>query len=112
MRSPIRIGTVVTTAMMVLLGPAAGIASASGGPVLSWSPTTSPGTYNYGALNAGQTASQAFTLTNSGSKASGALTVTLTGSLALTKTADSCTGTSLGAKKSRKVTVTYAPTAS
>ena len=49
--------------------------------MLEWSPTTSspPPAYNYGTLDTGQTASQAFTLTNnSNKKASGALTITLT----------------------------------
>jgi hypothetical protein len=85
------------------------VASASGPPVLSWAPS-SAGTYNYGTLTAGQTASQAFTLTNSGGKATAVLKITLTGAAAFTKTADTCTGTSLGPKKSCSVTVQYAPT--
>jgi hypothetical protein len=40
---------VVAGAAAMLLGSAVGMASASGG--LSWSPTTSPGTYNYGPVS-------------------------------------------------------------
>ncbi|MGH3847995.1 MAG: choice-of-anchor D domain-containing protein, partial [Pseudonocardiaceae bacterium] len=84
-------------------------ASATQTPVTSWSPQTSPGTYNYGTLTAGTSVSQTFTLANSGGSATSALTITLTGSAAFTKTADSCTGTSLGPRKSCTVTISYAP---
>jgi hypothetical protein len=83
--------------------------------VLSWSPTTSPGTYNYGTVSAGQTVSQVFTLTNLSGKATTALTVTLAGPAAFTKTKDSCTGHTLAAVAPGNrcgVLVTYAPTAS
>ncbi|MGH3205851.1 MAG: DUF1573 domain-containing protein [Streptosporangiaceae bacterium] len=93
---------------MALLVPVAGVASASQTPVLSWAPTTLPGTFDYGTVNEGQMVSQAFTLTNSGGSASAALTITVTGSAAFTETADSCT--SLGPNKSCSVTVAYAPT--
>jgi hypothetical protein len=93
---------------VALLVPAVA-ASASQAPVTSWSPTTSSGTYSYGTLDAGQTVSQTFTLANSGGSATSGLTVTLTGSAAFTVTADSCTGTSLGPRKSCTVTVSYAP---
>src|SRR3954451_17283947 len=67
-------------AAFMLLGPAAGMAGAAAtGPVLGWSPS---GTYGYGTLNAGQTASQTFTLDNSGSGATAALQITLSGSSA------------------------------
>jgi hypothetical protein len=110
MRGLIRRTAVVAGAAVALLGSAAGVASAGGGPVLGWSPTTSQGTYNYGTLQAGQTVSKAFVLTNSGGSATAALKITLTGSGAFTKTADTCTGTSLGPRKSCSVTVQYAPT--
>src|SRR5690348_9376661 len=106
----IRRALVATGASVVLLFPAMGPASAAGTPVLSWSPTTSPGTYSFGTVTAGQKVSQALTLTNSGGKATGALRVTLAGSPALTKTADTCTGANLSSKKSCRVTVQYAPT--
>jgi hypothetical protein len=93
----------------VLLFPAMGPASAAGAPVLTWSPTTSPSTYSFGTVNAGQKVSMALTLTNSGGKATGALTVTLAGLPAFTKTADTCTGANLSSKKSCRVTVQYAP---
>jgi hypothetical protein len=48
-----------------------GLAATSGGPALILSPTTSTGTYNYGTLDAGQTASQTFTITNSGGRVPG-----------------------------------------
>jgi hypothetical protein len=112
MRSRIRRAAVAAGAALVLLGPATGVARASGAPVLSWAPTTSAGTYNYGTLTAGQTLSQAFTLTNSGGTATSALKIRLAGSSAFTKTADTCTATSLGPKKSCSVTITYAPTTS
>jgi hypothetical protein len=110
MRGLIRHATVVASAVVVLLGLTAGVASAAGAGVLSWSPTTSPGTYSFGTVDAGQKVSQALTLTNSGGKASGALTVTMAGSPAFTKTADTCTGANLSSKKSCRVTVQYAPT--
>jgi Abnormal spindle-like microcephaly-assoc'd, ASPM-SPD-2-Hydin len=111
MRGLIRRAAVAASAAVVLLGLTAGVASASasGTVVLSWSPTTSPGTYNFGTVNAGQKVSQALTLTNSG-KASGTLTVTLAGSSAFTRTVDTCSGISLSSKKSCRVTVQYAPT--
>jgi hypothetical protein len=112
MRSLIRRATVVAGAAAVLLGPAVGGASASGTPVLFWSPTTSAGTYNYGTLNAGQTASQTFTLTNSGSMATSALKITLAGSSAFTKIGDTCSGARVKANRSCNVTVQYAPATS
>ena len=109
MRGMIRRAMVVAGAAVVLPGLAAGVASASGTVALSWSPS---GTFSYGTLNAGQTSPpQAFTLTNSGSSATAALKIALTSvtgpASAFTKTADTCTGTSLGPKKSCSVTVTY-----
>jgi hypothetical protein len=100
----------LTAGAAALLVAAGGAASAAAGPVLSWAPTTSPGGYSYGQLTAGQTAKTTFTLTNSGGSASGALKITLTGSAAFAKTADTCTGTSLGPHKTCQVTVAYAPT--
>lgn len=81
----------------------AAAAAASGGPVLA----SSPATHNYGALAAGQTTATTFTLANTGGSASAALTITLPGSAAFTKTADTCTGTSLGPGKTCTVTITY-----
>src|SRR5499427_2620394 len=109
MRGLIRRTAVVAGAAVALLGLTAGVANAAGTATLSWSPTTSPGIYNFGTVTAGQKVSQALTLTNSGGKASGALTVTLAGSPTFTKTADTCTGANLSSKKSCRVTVQYAP---
>src|SRR5215210_1701874 len=109
MRGVIRIIAAAAAASIALLAPTAG--HADGGPVLAWSPTTSSGTFDYGAVDVGQTSSQQFTLTNSGGSASGMLKIALSGSAAFTITADACTGTSLGPRKSCAVTVQYAPTA-
>lgn len=100
---------VVAGAAVALVVPAVA-ASATQTPVTSWSPTTSAGTYDYGTLTApSQAVSQTFTLANSGGSATSALAITVTGSAAFTKTADSCTGTSLGPGSSCTVTVRYAP---
>lgn len=101
--------TVLVAAAALLLVPAAG--QAGGAPAIAWSPTTSDGTYDYGAVTVGQTASQTFTLTNSGGRATGTLAVALSGSSAFTITADGCSARSLAPTKSCDVTVQYAPTA-
>jgi sugar lactone lactonase YvrE len=93
----------------------ASVALIGNGSPLSWSPATSPATatYDYGTRPVGQSVSVVFTLTSSGSRATPPLTVTLGGSAAFTKTADSCTGTTLIPGKTAptcSVTVTYAPT--
>lgn len=106
MRGLVARAAVVAVAAVALVVPAVA-ASASQTPVTNWSPTTSAGTYDYGTVSAGQTVSKTFTLTNSGGSATSALTITVTGS-AFTKTADSCTGTSLGPGTSCTVTVSYA----
>jgi len=104
-----RAAVVVGVTAGLVLASGVGVASAAGGPVLTWSPTTSAGSYSYAPLVPGRTASQTFTLTNTGTSATSALAVTLAGP-AFTKTADGCTGTSLGPNKSCQVTVRYAPT--
>ena len=71
MRGLFRHALVATGVSVVLLIPATGLAGTSGGPALILSPTTSTGTYNYGTLDAGQTASQTFTITNSGGRVPG-----------------------------------------
>jgi hypothetical protein len=63
-----------------------------------------------GPIASGTTASQTFTLTNTGGSATGALNVSISGPSDLTKTADSCTATSLGPNKSCVVTMLYSPT--
>src|SRR5438046_1907261 len=103
------IGALAAT-VALLVPVAAHGASAASRPALAWSPTTGTGTYDYGAVDVGQAASQTFTLTNSGGSATSALKVALSGSAAFTKTADMCTGTSLGPQKSCTVSVQYAPT--
>ncbi len=85
---------------------AAGPAAAAGPPVLAFTPSP----YDYGQVTVGQKASQTFTLANSGDSASGTVTITLTGAAAFTITADQCTGTSLGPRKSCTVAVRFAPT--
>ena len=102
MRTLIARAAALAAAAAAIAVPAAA-ATASGGPVLAWSPAT----YNSGSLAAGQTAATTFTLANTGGSASSALTITLPGSAAFAKTADTCTGTSLGPGKTCTVTVTY-----
>jgi hypothetical protein len=100
-----RAATMAVAIAAVAVG-AATAAAASTGPVLSWAPATA-GVYSYGTPPGGQAVAETFTLTNSGGSASSALTVTLAGSAAFTKTADTCTGTSLGPRKTCTVAVTY-----
>ena len=91
-----------------------GPTTTSGTPALSWTPATTPGAYNYRNLNAGETASQVFTLTYSGSSPAGstlALKITLTGSAAFTKTHDTSTAAGLTSGQPGNVTVIYAPAA-
>jgi hypothetical protein len=107
MRTQIGRAAAAAAAVAAVAVPATA-ASASQTPATSWSPVTSAGTYDYGTLTAGNTASKTFTLTNSGSSATSALTITLTGP-AFIKTADSCTGISLGPGTSCTVAVSYAP---
>lgn len=102
------ISVLAVIAAAVLLVPVVA-AHAVQGPALAWSTN---GTFDYGAVYPGQTASQTFTLTNVGHKATGMLTVVLTGSASFTKTVDTCTGNSLGPTKSCSVTVQFAPVAS
>ena len=109
MRGLFRRAVVATGVSVVLLIPAAGLASTAGGPALILSPTTSTGTYNYGTLDAGQTASQTFTITNSGGTATAALSISLTSSSAITKIGDTCSGVKLKPNTSCNVTIRYAP---
>lgn len=88
----------------VALAIPAAAAAATGPPALAWAPATAGG-YNYGTLTGGHTA--ATTFTNTGGTATSALKITLTGAGAFTKTADTCTGTSLGPRKTCTVTLTY-----
>jgi len=104
--------TLVLALGLVLVGLAIPVAGMAGGPPsIAWSPTTSPGTYDYGALTLGASASQTFTLTNSGGSGTGTLKVMLSGSTAFSVTSDNCTAIALGPVKSCAVTVRYAPPA-
>ena len=107
MRNLIPRAVAAAAAAAALAIPAA--AAAAQAPVLSWAPVTAAGTYDYGTLTAGQAVAKTFTLANTGSSASSALKITLTGSSAFTKTADTCSSTSLGPKKTCTVTITYTP---
>jgi hypothetical protein len=107
MRGLILRAAVAAGAALTLLVPAE-TASASGTVVLIWSPTTSTGTYSYGTLTVGQTASQTFTLLNSGGANTSALTITLTGPSTFTKIGDACTGAKLKPDTSCNVIVRYA----
>ena len=88
---------------LVSLIPSA--AQAAGAPEIAFDPQS----YDYGTIDSGTTASKTYTLTNSGGTATRALTVSLPDPSAFSKTADTCTGTSLGPNKSCSVTVQYAP---
>ena len=99
-----------TAAAVVTLAFAATVGQAARPPVIAWSPVTSPGTFDYGAVDVSQADSQTFALTNSGGSATGMLRVSLSGSATFSITADGCTGTALGPRKSCNVTVQYAPT--
>ncbi len=105
----VRRAVAVAGVLGVLLGSAAGVASASQAPALSWSPLTSAHAYRYRVINPGETASQVFTLTNTGGPTSTPVEVALTGSAAFTMTADSCSGQRLGTGASCTVTVQYSP---
>lgn len=113
MRGLIRRAVVVTSAVMIVSGAAAGVASASGAPVLTWSPTTSAGTFAYNppVVTVGSSKSQTFTLKNAGGVATSMLTITLTGSAAFSipSGGNGCAGTSLGPNKTCQVTVVYKP---
>jgi trimeric autotransporter adhesin len=108
MHRPSRMVALLAVLSVTLLAPAAAQAHTVPAPALAWSPTTSSGGYDYGTLAAGTKSSETFTLTNSGGSASAELTVTLSGTV-FTKTADRCTGTSLGPGKSCTVTVQFHP---
>jgi len=110
MRSFGRLGAVAVACAAAVLAVAMG-GQADRSPSLEWSPTTN-GSFDFGLVGVGKTASQTFTLTNSGGSASAALTVELSGPAAFTITDDTCTATSLGPRKSCTVSVEYAPTAS
>src|SRR5437879_3279604 len=105
-------------ATLMLLAPASGQA-VSGGAKLTWSLSSGGGSissYDYGTMNVGQSASQAFILTNTGGSASGVLTVTLSpisgSAAAFTTTADTCSKISLSGGKTCGVTVRYSHSAS
>jgi hypothetical protein len=109
MRGSFRMIVGAAAAAFMLLAAAA--VQAGHGPSLVWSPSTS-GTFDYGSVPSGQTASQTFTLSATKGQVKG-ITITLSGSAAFTLTADGCTGakTKLRAKSNRtcSVTVRYAP---
>lgn len=83
--------------------------AASLAPKLSWSPTTSSNTFDFGNVTVGAASTQTFTLRNSGLFPSGALTISLMGSGAFAVAANSCTRANLGLNKTCSVTVRYAP---
>ncbi|WP_197429921.1 hypothetical protein [Auraticoccus cholistanensis] len=86
-----------------------GPAHAGSAPALSWAPSTGTAAYDYGTVDVGSESVQTFTLSNGGGSGTSALKITLGGSSAYSITQDTCSGTSLGPRKSCTVTVTYAP---
>ncbi len=94
----------VAGAMVVALGPAAGVAAAKPRPpVLAFSPAP----YDYGQVAAGQSASRTFTLANTGGQATGKLALALTGPAAFTITGGTCHNLAPG--KTCTVTVRFTP---
>ena len=91
-------------AAAVLSGATA--AFAKPGAVMSFAPSP----YSYGNVEAGESASQTFTLTNTGSAASGPLTLTLLGPKVFSITANSCDAVNVAPGKHCTVTVQFAPT--
>ena len=99
---------VSAAAVMGLLGVPVGAASAGAGPaVLAFERSQ----YAYGLVSIGVRPERVLTLVNTGGRASGSLTVSVSGSPAFTVAADTCTGSSLGPRKSCTVTVRFAPRA-
>jgi Bacterial Ig domain len=116
MGSLIRRTAVVAGVALALAGPAAGArawaavaARTPALPVLSWSPATSAGTFDYGRVRPRSVVYHQFTLANSGSRTVSAVAVALTGSVAFTVTKDSCAGANLRPGSSCRVTIRYAP---
>ena len=108
MRKAVRRTVMVAGAVVVASASAAGTAMAKPEPpVLAFSPAP----YDYQQVTVGQAATQVFTLKNTGGSASADLAVTVPGSAAFTVTADGCSGTSLGPRKSCTVTVQFKPAA-
>jgi hypothetical protein len=106
MRVLFRRAAVITGAAAVVLGSAAGMASAGGAPALRWSWTAAGPVGSFGAGLPGSAMSQALKLTNGGGSGTADMKITISGS-AFTLSADHCTGTSLGPHKSCTVTVAY-----
>lgn len=104
---PLLVGAVVLTAS--ILGSAS--IAAAAGPILSWSPTTTAGAFDYGTVAPGGSASTTFTLRNSGGASTSGLTTTLSGSTAFAIMSDRCRGTSLPPGRSCLVRVRYTPVA-
>jgi|GEM_PF-4788969 len=91
-------------------GAALALLAATGAAAGSPSLRVDPASWDFGAIDTGTTASRTFTFTNTGGAATGALTASLpNSSAAFTLTADTCTGRSLGPRRSCTVTVRYAP---
>jgi hypothetical protein len=94
----------VAGAVVVALGPAAGVAAAKPAPpVLAFTPAP----YDYGQVAAGQAASRTFTLANTGGQGTGKLAVMLAGPAAFTITGGSCHNLAPG--KTCTVTVRFTP---
>jgi virginiamycin B lyase len=93
---------------IVFGGATPGLASTP--PILVWSPTTSPGTYDFGVVAPGESAQVALTLANVGGSGTSAIAVTTTGSPAFSIASDGCSLTSLSPRRSCVVIVRYSPT--
>jgi hypothetical protein len=108
----VRLVSVAFVAMLGLVVGAPMVAQAGSAPVLGWTPQTSssPSTFNFGAVSASGT-SQTFTLKNSGGSATSALKLSpIASSSGFSISSDHCTALSLGPKKTCTVQITYTPT--
>jgi Cep192 domain 4 len=104
---PMRRRTLVALLLgLVVLAVLVPTASGASPPSL----TSNPASWDFGTIDANTTASKTFVFTNGGGTATRSLVAALTGSSAFSITANSCTATSLGPKKSCSITVQYAPT--
>jgi Domain of unknown function (DUF5050) len=101
--------TGLALAGLALTGLTAGVASAAVAGPGKVSLSFAPSPYSYGSVEAGQTASQTFTLSNTGTVASGPLTLTVPFKGPFAVLADKCDAMSLAPQQSCTVTVRFAP---
>lgn len=116
LRTPRRVITAVIVSSAAVATMALGTGTAHAGTTaagvpaaVSWSPTTSSNSFDYGSVPVGTAPAQTFTLRNRGLLPAGPLSVSLTGSSAFAITANSCTHAILGLNRTCSVTIRYTP---